>query len=155
MSESNNHPRRKKLSISDLKCETISAKDCRRRFRVGGLECYRYSDWQAAWYLNTEHDIQVGLAYRGAVCAISSIGFSGYAHGIISLQESDWNDILAERCGDPDELKGRKRRERRLRHEILLWRLEEAQHAVNMAVARKQDDDNVDLVKVAREAFYS
>lgn len=148
-----NHPNRKKIAISELpKGSTIKAMECRRKIRVGGLEEYEWhEDWQTGWYLDSTNVIRVGLSYKGRVISDHASG-GGKSGGLVQLQESDWSAIEGPRDGSPDELKTRKQRERRERHETLLWRIEKAQAAVDLAV--KQDKD-ADLEAIAEDAFYS
>lgn len=129
-----NHPNRKKLSALDLKGISIPARDC-RRMRVGELHNEPGAEWGVSWYIKGG-DVVVTYAYKDADVADR-----------LTLTDADWLDISQSRDGSPEELRGRRSRERRHAHELLLWHLENAQEAVDKAAPGS------DLEAVARRAL--
>lgn len=126
------------LSIDDLKSETITALECRHKLKAGELNYSYGADFSAGWYLSRNDEIKVGLAYKGAICAISSVGYNGWAHGLFKLDEEE-PELEGLRAGSKDwKLKV---------HEIWLSRLEQAQKAVSDAILNGQDRNPVTIAK--------
>jgi hypothetical protein len=131
------------LSIDDLRSETITALECRHKLKAGELNYSYGADFSAGWYLSRNDEIKVGLAYKGAICAISSVGYNGWAHGLFELDEEELEGLRA--CSKDWELEV---------HEIWLSRLEQAQKAVSDAILNGQDRDLVTLAKeILRSRF--